>query len=210
MRKMPLFWMRGWLNLVVVAGLSLVAQATPDGVTLYAKGRYEEAVDVFRRELAAAEHDFGADSVESLKCRNNLANALNANGRSAEAEVEHRKVLMVRERVLGREHAETLSSRSNLAVALHAQGKYMAAEIEYREVLTIRVRVRGVEDRDVLKTSFALALCVESQGRLGDALTLARQAENGWTKQLGASHPVTLRARMARLRMENAGMVRQE
>jgi hypothetical protein len=63
------------------------------------------------------ERILGPDHPDTMKSRNNLANAYQSAGRAAEAIPLHERTLADRERILGPDHPDTLNSRNNLAVA---------------------------------------------------------------------------------------------
>ena len=68
------------------------------------QGKYSEAEKEHRAVLAIQEHVLGPKHPDTLRSRNNLANALQNQGKYSEAEKELRLVLPVEERVLGPEH----------------------------------------------------------------------------------------------------------
>lgn len=179
-------------------------------MVFYTQGRFEEAEKAFRGLVLDCERMLGAEHPETLAQRNNLANTLTAAGRAADGEKEHRHVLAIRERLFGAEHMDTLSSRYNLATALLAQGKNTEAEKAYRAVLEVRERTLGPEALDVLKTCYALALSLEAQSQYKKASAFAGRSAAGWQKALGVDHPVTLRAKALRERIEKAQQLPQE
>jgi hypothetical protein len=81
-------------------------------------------------------------------------------------------------------------------------GNMEEAEKQFRKVLAARERLLGPESSEVLKVCYALALSLENQSRDEEAMTFATRCEVGWMKTLGSSHPATVRARMARERIE--------
>jgi tetratricopeptide (TPR) repeat protein len=73
--------------------------------------------------LADRERVLGRDHPDTLRTRNNLADAYMAAGRTAEAVALYEQNLTDRERVLGRDHPDTLRTLNNLAGAYLAAGR---------------------------------------------------------------------------------------
>ncbi|MDX2704490.1 tetratricopeptide repeat protein [Streptomyces sp. PA03-6a] len=83
-------------------------------------GDYGSALQLNQAAYSITARCLGPEHPETLRSRNNLADALNHFGRHQEAADLHRQVLTTRERVLGSDHPDTRHSRNNLAVALRA------------------------------------------------------------------------------------------
>lgn len=159
---------------------------------LRAKGRLEEAEQLYRRALREREAEPGPDHLETLTSANNLAMMLKARGKLAEAEPLYRRVLRGREVQLGPDHRDTLRSINNLAVLLQARGQLEAAEPLYRRAHSGCEAQLGPDHADTLTNMNNLAGLLKTRGRLEDAEPLYRRALEGREKQLGAQHADTL------------------
>ena len=87
----------------------------------------------------------GADHLDTLTVRNNLAGAYKSAGRFGEAIELYEQVLAERERVLGADHLDTLTVRNNLAVAYDSVGRFAEAIDAWEELLPDCQRVLGLE-----------------------------------------------------------------
>ncbi|MGI5518412.1 tetratricopeptide repeat protein [Streptomyces sp. CA-106131] len=81
-------------------------------------GDYGSALQLSQAAHSITARCLGPEHPDTLRSRNNLANALDHFGRHQEAAVLHQHVLTTRERVLGSNHPETLLTRSDLANTL--------------------------------------------------------------------------------------------
>ena len=130
--------------------LAEAARLEKDGYGFYAQGKYAEAEKAYRGSLQIRERALGAEHRDSLRCRANLAEALEAQRKYVAAEQEYRAVLPIMERVLGAESADVLHGRHCLAVVLYAQSKFAEGEKEFRAVIEIKQRVLGAENKSTL------------------------------------------------------------
>ena len=161
----------------------------------YDQGQYSDAERISREVLKERERVLGPEASDTLRARNNLANALDDQGKYAEAEAELRAVLRVREKVLGPEHPDTLKTRNNLARTLDGQGKYADAELEYRAVFKLREKVLGPEHPQTLTARNNLAAVLDEEGKYAEAEAEDRAVIKLEEKVLGPEHPGTLEAR---------------
>ena len=92
--------------------------------------RKDEAVDAFRRCIAAAEKSggLGPTARNTIAFRNNLAQCLSEMGRYDEAIVEQRACVEAIEKVRGLDHYDTHAMRGNLGKILLDAGRYEEAE----------------------------------------------------------------------------------
>lgn len=134
------------------------------GDALHRAGHYREAECILRNVVKQRKESL-AKHLDTLVCRNNLANTLCAQGKYAEAEIECRTVLKLREEVLGAKHLHTLVSRNNLAGVLYAQGKYAEAAAECRMVLKLREKVLADDHSEILKAQELLRLIEEGKDK---------------------------------------------
>jgi tetratricopeptide (TPR) repeat protein len=129
-----------------------------------------------------------------LTLRSNLANVLDDEGKYAEAEAECRQIIGLEEKVLGPEDHVTLNSRGNLAIALIGQGKFADAEVQYKELLDLlklMERVLGPEHPDTFDYTEKFAMGLSRQNKIGEALEIAKGAEERARKVLGPDNRST-------------------
>jgi tetratricopeptide (TPR) repeat protein len=147
------------------------------------------------RLVADQERVLGADHRDTLRSRNNLANAYQDAGRTAEAITLDEQTLADRERVLGPDHPDTLASRGNLAIGYHAAGRPAEAITLLEQTLADRERVLGPDHPDTLATRGNLAIGYHAAGRPAEAITLHEQTLADQERVLGPDHPDTLTTR---------------
>ncbi|MER7701302.1 tetratricopeptide repeat protein [Kitasatospora sp. NPDC097605] len=172
---------------LVVAGAD-PADAERAASTAYAQGRYELAVEGWRRAAAVP----GPDALNS---RNNAARALRRLGRLPEALAEHRAVAAARTATLGPTHPDTLIVRDNLANVLRDLGRVEEAEAEHRAVLALLTEARGPEDAFTLFSRDNRAVALREMGRPAEAEAEHRAVLDVRERVLGDDHPDTLRTR---------------
>ena len=90
----------------------------------YQQGRYQEAADLAKSALQAAEETFGPSHLNVAMALDNVASVYVAQGKYAEAEALYVRSLAVRERALGPDYPEVIQSVENLAVLYRSEGKY--------------------------------------------------------------------------------------
>lgn len=95
-----------------------------------------EAIALHEQNLTDRGRVLDSDHPETLRTRNNLAEAYRKAGRTAEAIALHEQNLTDRGRVLGSDHPDTLITRNNLAEA-HRQ-----AAARSRRPFLVRTRTK--------------------------------------------------------------------
>ncbi len=83
----------------------------------------------------------GADGVETMAVRGQLASAYRQAGKQKDALASYERLLADRERVQGADHPDTITARGNLAYAYRQAGKLKDAIPNYERVLADRERV---------------------------------------------------------------------
>ena len=161
---------------------------------LGARGRYDEAEQLFRQVLVERERVLGNAHPDTLATSNEVAWMLAEQGRYEKAEELYRQVLDGREQVLGDDHPDTLSTRSSVAWMAGERGRFEEAEKLYRQVLAVSERVLGDAHPDTLATRSSVAWMVGERGRFEEAEKLYRQVLAGREQVLGDAHPKSLAA----------------
>ena len=105
-------------------------------LALHWQGKYDEAEQIYRDELALQEGGSGEGTLRSIMP--DLANVLTMQHKYEEAEKMLRERLRVRETGLGKTHQRTLMNRLGLVFVLGRQHKYEEAEQLQRQGLELR------------------------------------------------------------------------
>jgi tetratricopeptide (TPR) repeat protein len=134
----------------------------------------------------------GAEHVDTLKSKYQLAVTLHSQEKYAEAEQLFQQLVEQREKVLGAEHASTLWSKYRLTVTLLSQEKYAEAEQLLRQLVEQREKVLGAEHVDTLEGKFWLAVTLHKQEKYAEAEQLLRKSVQQRERVLGAEHIDTL------------------
>jgi tetratricopeptide (TPR) repeat protein len=179
------------------AAEDVASAANSAGRFLGARGRYQEAEQMFRKILAVRERVLGDAHPDSLATQNEIAWMLGKQGRSEEAEELYRQVLPMRRKVLGDTHPDTLATRRAAAWMLAERGGFEEAEKQYRQVLEVSERVLGRTHPATLDTRSAVAWMLAERGRFEEAEELYRQVLAARERVLGDAHPETLATRNA-------------
>ena len=116
--------------------------AYKQGQDLYAEGRYEEAVPLFRTAFVLGVEEFGPDHPATATLANNLAALYKAQGRYEAAERLYKLALAIRKRTLGAEHPQVATSLISLARIYDAQSRYFEAEPLYELATLIQTKTR--------------------------------------------------------------------
>ena len=162
------------------------------GCFLHGQGSAAQAIALLQRAANGYERALGVEHLDSLACRNNLAEAYYAAGDYGQAAEIHKRTLDERERVLGPDHPKTLASRNNLANAYYAAGDYeLAAEIHERTLAECE-RTLGPDHLDTLISCNNLANAYYAAGNYGRAAGLYERTLAVRERVLGAEHPSTL------------------
>jgi lipopolysaccharide exporter len=144
--------------------------------------------------VAAQELRLGADHLEALASRANLAFAYRQGGWLTQAIAVHKRALANQERLLGPDHPHTLASRANLAFAYHQAGWLPKAIPLYERTFADRKRLLGPDHPRTLRSSNYLASAYRDAGRLTDAIRLYERTLAHRQRLIGPDHPSTLRS----------------
>ena len=158
-------------------------------VRLYHAGKYTEAIEIAKRELALTETQLGPDHPDVGQSLNNLALLYNNQGRTAKAEPLYKRSLDIAEKALGPDHPNIGTTLNNLAELYRIRGRYAEAEPLYKRDLAIREKAQGPDHPDVGQPLNNLALLYHSQGRYAEAEPLFKRDLAIGEKALGPDHP---------------------
>ena len=169
----------------------LAALSAEMGQRVLALELYEEALRLHRSKLISKAKDEGVDESaeedeDSLAIVLSLAELQADLAHKCEAEVLFRRCLRGREALAGPAHPDTLEAALGLACLLAeenaAQGRGTEAEALFRRCL-LQGQGEGGQDSELCsKAGHSLALLLADQGRLHEALPLAEQAAEEFTR----------------------------
>ncbi len=162
--------------------------------TQYRKKAPQEREAILRDILKEQERAHGTDHVDTLRQRNELANALYEHQQDAAAEVEFRALLAATERVSGSDHAHTQSVRKNLARVLETLQRYPEAEALRMSVVQAQERTLGNDDLTTWSSRLALIRNLEKQGKNAEQTVQYRELYAARRKKLGDANPDTREA----------------
>ena len=158
-------------------------------------GKLEQAIDLYKRNLAEVLRVLGPDHPDTLISRGNLALAYLSAGKLEQAIDLHEQNLADRERVLGPDNPDTLISRGNLALAYQAAGRLEQAIPLHEQTLAEALRILGPDHPHTLTSRNNLAGAYRSAGKLEQAIDLHEQNLADRERVLGPDHPDTLISR---------------
>jgi tetratricopeptide (TPR) repeat protein/CHAT domain-containing protein len=151
-------------------------------------GKYAEAAEVAKRELALAESQFGPNHPKVANALADLGGVYVHQGRYAEAEPLYKRALAIDEKALGPGHADIGRDLNNLAALYHVQGRHAEAEPLYKRALAIDEKALGGDHHDVGTDLGNLASLYHDQGRYAEAEPLYKRALAIDEKALGGDH----------------------
>jgi tetratricopeptide (TPR) repeat protein len=153
------------------------------GTFLYEHERQAEAVPMFRQSLDMKLVVFGAVHPEVALGMNNLAFALHDSGDLDGAEGLFRSAVAQQRQLLGEAHPDLAQALNNLAFVRYDRGDYEGMRACFFEAVSVYRRALGDKHERLLRS------IANAKGLVTDAL-------NRRTRDLGANHPDTQRARL--------------
>ncbi len=116
-------------------------------------GRWDRAIPLFERTLAAQTARLGPDHPNTLLTQNNLAPAYQAVGQIDRAIALLEQTLAGRTAKLGADHPSTFTTQNNLALAYQAAGQIDRAIALFERTLTARTAKLGTDHPSTLTTA---------------------------------------------------------
>jgi tetratricopeptide (TPR) repeat protein/CHAT domain-containing protein len=154
-----------------------------------AQGKYSEAEELYKRDLAISEKSLGASHPNVAQTLNNLANLYHDQGKYTDAVELHKRALAIREKALGKGHPNVAQSLQNLAGVYSDQAKYAEAERLFERAQVIYGKTLSANHPQVAKSFVGLAIIADAQGKYADAEARYKRALAIEEKALGAEHP---------------------
>ncbi|MDX3191140.1 tetratricopeptide repeat protein [Streptomyces sp. MN03-5084-2B] len=165
------------------------------GQSLLDAGLISAATSYFHDLWREADGFLGADHLDTLHTRNELATCRARAGDVAGAIAEFERLLSDRRRVLGPDHLDTLVARNNLATWRARAGDAAGAIAEFERLLDDRRRVLGPDHRHTLATRNNLASCRAEAGDVAGAVAEFERLLDDRRRVLGPDHLDTLLTR---------------
>jgi eukaryotic-like serine/threonine-protein kinase len=171
------------------------------GISLRELGHPDQAGVVLVKACRTRERLLGADDLDTVATKHDLALLYRDQRKYELAEALHQEVLAVRTARLGTDHPVTLTSRHHLAILYGNQKKYDLAEALFKEVLAARTARLGADHPDTLHSQHRLALLYRFQEKYALAEALYKEVLAIRTARLGADHldTVATKANLAAL-----------
>ncbi|MGO9467838.1 MAG: tetratricopeptide repeat protein [Isosphaeraceae bacterium] len=158
-------------------------------------GASVEAVDMLRQAVDGLSQKLGADDIEDLARRDNLAVAYADAGRLAEAIALFEETLKLQTSKLGADHPGTLRTRNNLALAYRHAGRTSDAIALFETTTKLLTSRLGADHPETLASRNNLAETYRNAGRMAEALALHEETLKLMKSKLGPEHPATLTSR---------------
>ncbi len=178
------------------AGRARLAEADRQGPRieeLIAGGRYGEAAELAREQLAARRALLGELDLDTAESRNDLGRALLALGELAAAQPELEQSLAIRRALLGEEHPLVATSLNNLGAVLGNRGDFMGCRKLWEHALDLRRRLLGPEDLQTVGSLNNMGFICWRLGEYAQAARVLREARGHLVAHLGESDPGVLR-----------------
>lgn len=161
------------------------------GVFLVSQGLAARAQPHLRRALAHHERALGADHLDTIACRHNLAGAYEGDGDLRRAIPLFERALEDAERTLGATHPLTLAGRNNLADAHRAAGSTDQALDLLEENVALGL-LQGTDELSTLAAITNYARAQQAAGNLDEALRLLEGNIEDCVREFGEDHHLTL------------------
>lgn len=171
--------------------LAIKTRRAPRSVTLHtsrqglamvlaSRGRFAEAAQLLRENVALAEALIGRESERAADTEMKLAMVLQQSGDYLAAGRHYREALGITERVLGRDSIDYAVVASQLATLEEQRGDLAAAEPLYRIATEIRRARRPPGDRTRVRNEVYWARVLARMGRMTEASALMESALPVW------------------------------
>jgi len=160
---------------------------------LQGQGKYEEALEYYKRALAINENEYGGDSVEVAKTLLNMGAAYRMQQKYDKAIDTFNRALVIREEKLGLDHVDTAKTHLGIASVLKNQEKYDEAMEKYKKGLPIIKKKYGSDSVDMARLLNNMAGTLYEQGTYEEAIDNYQLSLAIKEKVLGIDHPDTVK-----------------
>ncbi|MFI8391402.1 tetratricopeptide repeat protein [Streptomyces sp. NPDC085540] len=165
------------------------------GTSMGECGQVSGALAHFRAFADAAGDHLGADHIQTMWARGNMARWLGETGDAAGAAAEFESLLDRRRRVLGPDDPETLSAQARFARWLAESGDRRRAIEIIRALLLVQSAVLGPDHPETLSARANLANWQGQEGDAAGAVSATRVLLADRVRVLGPDHALTLLTR---------------
>ncbi len=159
-----------------------------------AQGKFDQALEFFRKGQAIGEPVFGAESIDNASALGNVALTLQSLGRYDEAGEIMKRAIAIYEKAAGADHPYTGLAYNNYALIAQSKGDYVLAEQEFRKAIPVIEKSVGRDHEYAAAAYSGLAVVINETGRPYEAEPLARLAITSWNNSKGREHPQTFTA----------------
>jgi len=168
-----------------VATLAACAHYDVLATVLFAKAAYPEALDLYRKNLALTEDQFGPSHPKTARVLERVATTVEKLGRHADALALYNRALAI---IGDPDSGAAATLYDNSATPLTMLGKLPEAEARIRRALALHERTQGPDHPEVATTLVNLANVLDREGR--DSLALRQRALRIFEAKLPTDHPL--------------------
>ena len=169
-----------------VATLATCAHYDVLATVLFSAGKLSEALDLYRKNLALIEQQFGPSHPKTARAVERVANTLDKLGRHADALAMYDRSLAITGDVAS---GVVATLYDNSGSALMMLGKLPEAEARIRRALALHEQLQGPDHPEVATTLVNLANVLDREGK--DSLELRQRALRIFEAKLPPDHPLT-------------------
>ncbi|KAF3271891.1 hypothetical protein TWF128_000417 [Orbilia oligospora] len=139
-------------------------------IVFFNQGKYDEAMQWYKRALAGFEKAFGKDHPLTLTIFNNIAGVFFNQSKYDEAMQWYERALASKEKVLGKNHPSTFDTVHGIATVFDEQGRYDEAIKWYKRALAGYEKVLVKTHPSILSTIHNIAVVFSKQRKYDEAI----------------------------------------
>ena len=158
---------------------------------LFNYSHYEEAIEVYERQITISEEIYGKGQLSIAASYNNLGSSYHEYGDYNKALHYYEKARDIHEKFLGINHPDTATSYINIGGIYHSQGDYDKALDYYKKAASIYKSVLGSEDIITAYSYNNIGQIYREKGDNSKAFNYHFLALTIRENFLGMDHPVT-------------------
>ncbi|KAK6507913.1 hypothetical protein TWF481_006334 [Arthrobotrys musiformis] len=161
-------------------------------VILKEQGKYDRALEQFRRVLSSSKNIAGENDLDNLVTAHEIACCLYDQGKYDEALAQNQAILATKIKTVGEDHLSTYVTIHEVARCFDRQNKLDEALAQFQKFLDFAERTLGQDDIRTLVALHNMTTILDKQGKVDEALKNYERVLVGKTKILGENHPETL------------------
>jgi len=155
----------------------------------FARGAYDESLELHRCALAAKEKVLGRESSDVAMTLHNLGNVHAARGETDEALAHEQQALAIVRRTLGDEHPSVAEAENSLGAIHFGRGAHDEAVIHFERALAIWEPALGPDHPDVASVLGNLGAAENERGDFARSIAYQERALALRERTLGRDHP---------------------